>query len=262
VGTDGELNAKVIKEQQEPLVHKKKQLHIQDVQCLLVMSWFIKKMPVYHVGLKGNKVMPENNFNRNVFINCPFDDDYKSLLRALLFTIIHCGYNPRISLENADSSQSRLDKIQGLIQASKYSIHDISRCKAAKKNEFYRMNMPFEIGLDFGCKKYGNGELNSKEILILAAEQYQYKKALSDLSGIDIQVHNGNAEEMIRKVRDWFYTKNKNVEQPTTIWDDYNVFYADLYKCLGDKNANNMSILEFVDKVKEYVTSLRTQVNS
>ncbi len=197
--------------------------------------------------------MPERKFNNNVFVNCPFDEKYKSLLKALLFTIIHCGFNPRISLESSDSSISRLEKIQGLIRESKYSIHDISRCKASKKGEFYRMNMPFEIGLDFGCKKYGSADQQMKEILILAEEPYHYQKAMSDLSGIDVQVHNGVDEEVVRCVRNWFYTKTSLVKQATAIWDDYNAFVAHLEADLNDKDVLGMPIPEFIDKAREYI---------
>ncbi|MFL6236225.1 MAG: hypothetical protein ACJ76N_24045 [Thermoanaerobaculia bacterium] len=38
-------------------------------------------------------------FEKNVFINCPFDDGYRPLLRPLLFTILHLGFNPKIALE-------------------------------------------------------------------------------------------------------------------------------------------------------------------
>ncbi len=31
----------------------------------------------------------EDDFEKGVFINCPFDDEYRSLLRPLLFTIIY-----------------------------------------------------------------------------------------------------------------------------------------------------------------------------
>lgn len=52
-----------------------------------------------------------SDFDKNVFINCPFDEDYKSLLRPLLFTIIYLGHNPRISSERSDSAENRTDKI-------------------------------------------------------------------------------------------------------------------------------------------------------
>ncbi|MBC8144379.1 MAG: hypothetical protein H7X80_02270 [bacterium] len=41
-------------------------------------------------------------FDSNVFINCPFDDEYESLLRPLLFTIIWLEYNPKIAVERKD----------------------------------------------------------------------------------------------------------------------------------------------------------------
>lgn len=39
-------------------------------------------------------------FETNVFVNCPFDDDYLPLIRPLLFTIIYLGLTPRITLES------------------------------------------------------------------------------------------------------------------------------------------------------------------
>jgi hypothetical protein len=66
-------------------------------------------------------------FERNVFINCPFDKEYLPLLRAMLFTIVFCGFIPRIATERDDSGESRYNKIIDLIKESKYSIHDLSR---------------------------------------------------------------------------------------------------------------------------------------
>jgi hypothetical protein len=94
------------------------------------------------------------SFEKNIFINCPFDEAFESLLRPLLFTIVYLDLNPRITLENSDSSVSRLSKILKLIKESKYSIHDISRVKSTSKNEFARLNMPFELGIDFGSKEF------------------------------------------------------------------------------------------------------------
>ena len=51
-------------------------------------------------------------FQRNVFINCPFDLEYQTLLKPLLFTIRTIGFYPRISLERFDSGEVRLDKIK------------------------------------------------------------------------------------------------------------------------------------------------------
>ena len=37
-------------------------------------------------------------FDQNVFVNCPFDEEYLPLLRPLLFTIVYLGFRPRIAL--------------------------------------------------------------------------------------------------------------------------------------------------------------------
>jgi hypothetical protein len=89
-------------------------------------------------------------FAKNVFVNCPFDRDFYPLLRPLLFTIIYLGLKPRIALEDVDSGQSRIDKIVDLIASSKYAIHDISRIEAQKAGDLFRLNMPFELGIDVG----------------------------------------------------------------------------------------------------------------
>lgn len=81
---------------------------------------------------------PDPNFEKNVFINCPFDSAYDKLLRPLLFTIIYFGFNPKIATERSDAGEQRIDKICELIESSKYSIHDLSRIKSSKKNEFSR----------------------------------------------------------------------------------------------------------------------------
>lgn len=94
-----------------------------------------------------------SDFERNVFINCPFDPEYYPLLRPLLITLVLLGFNPRIALERSDSGEQRIDKICELITNSKYSVHDLSRLKAERKDEFYRLNMPFELGIDYGASQ-------------------------------------------------------------------------------------------------------------
>src|SRR5215216_2126734 len=82
-------------------------------------------------------------FEKNVFINCPFDEEYLSLLRPLLFTVVSLGFQPRIASERSDSAEMRFEKIVRLIRSSRYSIHDISRLRAKEAGEFSRFNLPF-----------------------------------------------------------------------------------------------------------------------
>ena len=68
--------------------------------------------------------------------------------------------------ETINSADSWVDGIQDLISQAKYSIHDLSRMESTKKNELARFNMPFELGIDIGCKRFGNADMNEKCLLI------------------------------------------------------------------------------------------------
>lgn len=195
-----------------------------------------------------------NKFDQNVFINCPFDDEYRTLLKPLLFTIRYCRLNPRIASERMDSGEIRFDKILEIIQDSKFSIHDLSRVKADEAGEYYRMNMPLEIGLDFGCKEFHpDPKYRQKKSLILEGERFSLHKALSDLSGADVKCHHNQAEKMVESVRSWLVEIDlQRVPGPNLIWDDFNFFNADLYSQFSkngfkDAQIDRLPIPEFLD---------------
>lgn len=182
-------------------------------------------------------------FDRNVFINCPFDKAYRPLLRPLLFTVLYLGLKPRIALEAMDSGQPRLEKIVGLIRASKYSIHDLSRLRAARAGDLFRLNMPFELGIDFRCRTFGNLPLRRKRTLVLEAQPYRYRAAFSDLSGCDIKTHGNKPQEVVAAVRQWM--KNEcglDAPAPTRIWGDFNDFMAANYDELTEQGFSKRDI--------------------
>ena len=109
-------------------------------------------------------VSQSSQFTKNVFINCPFDNEYIALLRPLLFTIVYLGYSPRIASEQFDSGEARIKKICDLIEKSQLSIHDLSRIKSSKEEQFYRLNMPFELGIDIGCRLFKGGEIGRAHV--------------------------------------------------------------------------------------------------
>lgn len=198
------------------------------------------------------------SFEKNVFINCPFDDQYFPLLKPLLFTIRKLGFNSRISLERNDSGEVRLHKIKELIEVSKFSIHDLSRAKSTTVGEYFRQNMPFELGLDLGCRDYSpDDKYREKKILILEEEKYSTQKALSDLSFADCKCHEGEAEELVYEVRNWFAENQLNSPpSASSIWDGYNFFYADLFEKkrnegFNQKDIDRLPIAEFINYINE-----------
>jgi len=85
-------------------------------------------------------------FDQNVFINCPFDDAYLPIFRALVFAVFECGLIPRSAQEVYDTGVVRLEKIESLIKDCRWGIHDISRTEL-NANHLPRFNMPLELGL-------------------------------------------------------------------------------------------------------------------
>ncbi|MCZ7853282.1 hypothetical protein O9X99_10225 [Agrobacterium salinitolerans] len=146
-------------------------------------------------------------FEKSVFINCPFDEEFSPILQAVAFCVVYLGFSPRLAPENSDNAAARLDRIIELIKSSKFAIHDLSRCKSTKINQYSRMNMPFELGIDYACRYFGEGKLQQKVVLVLEQQRFDYQKSLSDISGWDIESHSGDYEKAVKRVRNWLVSQ-------------------------------------------------------
>ncbi len=174
--------------------------------------------------------MKSTHYNDNVFINCPFDAKYKSLFDAMVFAVHDCGFIPRCALEEDDASEVRIDKIYSIIADCRYGIHDISRTELDEGSGLPRFNMPLELGVFLGAKKFGTEEQKRKKCLILDTEQYRYQQFISDIAGQDIQAHNNSSREIITRVRNWLRTASRRETIPggSIIWRRYRDFRTDL----------------------------------
>ena len=203
-------------------------------------------------------------FGTSVFINCPFDEEYKLLLQPILFTLVYVGLCPRLASETSDSLEPRIEKILRLIQECKYSIHDLSRLKSQKANEFARLNMPFELGIDYGCRRIAKNHLGIKQSLIFEKKRYEIQKALSDLNGVDIKCHNNKPIHTIRALQQWLIeTVGMNdVESPSLIWRKFNKFIEDFSgrrKAQGYSKADlrAMPVPQYIEFIKQWIASKR-----
>lgn len=91
----------------------------------------------------------------DIFVNCPFDPSYRPIFNAIVFTIVRSGYQARCALETDDGADNRLAKICAIIEECKFGIHDISRTETDGEPPLPRFNMPLELGLFLGAKRYG-----------------------------------------------------------------------------------------------------------
>lgn len=146
---------------------------------------------------------------RDVFVNCPFDAEYHDTFRALIFVIIACGFRPRASLETDDGGETRIDKLYRFIEACPFGVHDLSRTELDQKYRLPRFNMPLELGIFLGAKRYGHGRQRQKCVLILDRSKYRYQKFISDLAGVDIHAHKGRPNAAIEETRNWLSTASR-----------------------------------------------------
>jgi hypothetical protein len=156
-----------------------------------------------------------SDYATSVFVNCPFDRQYKPLFEAILFAIVDCGFRPSCSLEIDDGSQIRVEKIFKLIAGCRFGIHDISRTDLDETSRLPRFNMPLELGIFLGAKRYGRGGQKDKVGLILDRERYRYQAFISDIAGQDIREHGDDPSRVIAIVRDWLRSASHRADIPS-----------------------------------------------
>lgn len=165
----------------------------------------------------------------DVFINCPFDPEYRSTFRALIFAIYACGFRPRSTLEIDDGGLTRIEKLYSIIGECRYGIHDLSRTELDEVNRLPRFNMPLELGMFLGAKRYGGPAQRAKRVLVLDVEPFRYQRFISDLAGMDIHAHAGDPIRALRETRDWLANVSRRVlpssDRTARLYDQ---FLADL----------------------------------
>jgi hypothetical protein len=205
--------------------------------------------------------MPKSQpgFEKQVFVNCPFDDEYRPLLRALLFTVLDCGLVPRLASDRADSGEARVEKIRSLIRSCRLSIHDLSRMEPLRSGDLPRFNMSFELGLDLGCRFFGAGAFSTKQCLILEKDRFRYRQALSDISGNDIRAHEGEPETLTMEVRNWLrVATQKDLPSGSQIWRRYHEFTEYLEERLKasgftEDEIESLEVPELLQRAREWI---------
>jgi hypothetical protein len=167
---------------------------------------------------------------RDVFINCAFDANFQPIFHAIVFAIIRSGFRARCALETQDGAENRFAKIQTIIEQCRYGIHDISRTETDGDPPLPRFNMPLELGVFLGAKRYGDAAQKRKRALILDAQQYRYQRLISDMAGQDIVSHNGDPLVAMSAVVTWLRQHSRVTTMPggQAIVAEYQQFLADL----------------------------------
>ena len=171
-------------------------------------------------------------YRKSVFVNCPFDDEYSEFLDALVFAIHDCGFIARCALEIDDSAQVRAEKLMSMMSECKMGIHDLSRTELDADHRLPRFNMPLELGVFLGARRYGDRVQREKMCLVLDREKYRYQIFCSDIAGQDIRSHENDVATLISVVRNWLRNsiRDPGIRIPggSRIADRYARFLLDL----------------------------------
>ncbi|OYW80728.1 MAG: hypothetical protein B7Z26_06005 [Asticcacaulis sp. 32-58-5] len=168
----------------------------------------------------------------DVFINCPFSRDYDTHFKAIVFVVIRSGFTPRCAREDDDVGDIRYEKICRIIAECKFGVHDISYTGLydgpAGDPDFPlpRFNMPLELGLFLGAKKFGGDVQAKKKIVVFDRDEHRFRKFISDISGSDIKAHNNNTSDLITTLATWLrhVSQRRTVPGPAAMLAEYQSF--------------------------------------
>jgi hypothetical protein len=205
--------------------------------------------------------VPSNLKSNHVFINCPFDPGYRPIFNAIVFTVYDLGFVARCALEEDDATDFRLSKIERIIENCKFGIHDLSAVALDAGTNLPRFNMPLELGLFLGCKRFGSEAQGNKRCLILDSDPYRYRMFISDISGQDIRSHSGEPDRAIREVRDWLRATSRRRTLPGggDIIEHYRRFQNDLPQICTELalEPDRLTFLDFSEATAQWLRNSR-----
>lgn len=197
--------------------------------------------------------------SRDVFVNCPFDAEYKILFNATVFAIVRSGFVARCALETDNAADDRFDKICQIIKECRYGVHDISRTEVDGDPPLPRFNMPLELGVFLGAKKYGGVKHRQKSCIIFDRERYRFQRYISDIAGQDIHAHDGDVRTLITELATWLRAQSRdpNVPGGVAIAAEFEVFTAALPEIYAARQLDEAEVTfgDYNAIVAQYLTT-------
>jgi hypothetical protein len=129
------------------------------------------------------------------FINVPYARHYERVYLAFIAGVAGFGMVPAAAVKDS-SSQFQLDRIFNLVVSSDYSFHDLSHMtldNTAPRTPHF--NMPFELGLAVATARLKNP---NHKWFVFDTQPRRVAKALSDLGGVNVRVHDRSPESILR----------------------------------------------------------------
>ena len=150
---------------------------------------------------------PTFNPATSIFLNCPYDADYRPLFEAAVLATTCSGFTPRVAWDTGTLAEPRMARISRAIFESKYSVHDLSRCKGEGDSNLARFNMPLELGIAMARRYLTRRVTDKHDWIVLVPSGHQYSRYISDLAGFDPATHDGTERGLVFALMPWLATR-------------------------------------------------------
>ena len=102
--------------------------------------------------------------------------------------------------------------------------------------------------------------LNKKKFLVLGTKPNEYKRALSDLGGVDAKSHGNNPKNAVLVVRNWFVdtVHLKQAPSGSAIWEQFVQFRLDFHdqrkkEGFSKRDLNTMPVREYIASIRHWL---------
>lgn len=204
------------------------------------------------------------------FINLAYVDSNVELYLGLLAGLAGFGLAPVAAMHDP-GSDPQLSRIYRLIEESVISFHDLSYLSLDPPSpRTPRFNMPFELGLAVAVALSAN---RRHRWFLLEKVPHRAAKSLSDISGTNVQIHDGRAPSVLKAVSNALarHDPRPTLQQLSAVYDDVaetaqrliseegwpSIFLAAPFKDLRLVAAE--SAASYIPGLKPYVPEIKTQ---
>jgi len=150
------------------------------------------------------------------------------LFDAIVFCIVACDFVPGSALESGSIADSRIQRITRALFSSRFSIHDLSRCRGEGDESLARFNMPLELGMAMALRLTQDVTGKAHDWVALVPEGHSYIRFVSDLAGFDLLRHDNSVRSMVREIMSWLQTlPGATTMPPIRVFESFPAFQAE-----------------------------------
>lgn len=196
-------------------------------------------------------------YEKSVFINCPFDEDYEPLLHSIVLCLAAHGFHACCALSSFPGDGARIDRIWSTLSGCRYSIHDLSRYTGEGPGNLSRFNMPLELGLAMalGFERRSSPKPHDWHAMV-GGEAYAYQRFISDLAGFDLGRHEGSVDSVIAETCSWL-RETQDAQLPYPVPAAISAYYPEFRAELKKRKAFRLGRLAWADILDAAATGIR-----